>query len=109
MIVPATAYQKGQELAAALKNEAALIAFEEAFKEDPNNYKAAFGMGLMLQRLGQHGDAVQAFSKVMTMQPRIAEAHYSRAVSLQDLGRHTEALADLDAALELSPDYVDAM
>src|SRR5689334_20493994 len=93
-----TAYQKAQELAAALKNEAALIAFEQAFKEEPSNYKAVFGKGLMLQRLGGYADAVEAFSKVIAMQPQIAEAHYSRALSLQDLGRHTEALIDLDTA-----------
>jgi tetratricopeptide (TPR) repeat protein len=103
-----TAYQKGQELAAALKNEAALIAFEEAFKKEPSDYKAAFGIGLMLQRLGQHSEAIAAFAQVIRMQPRIAEAYYSRALSLQDLGRHTEALNDLDAALEMRADYVDA-
>ncbi|HYG36876.1 MAG TPA: hypothetical protein VEC99_18935 [Clostridia bacterium] len=40
MTTRVTSYQKGQELAAALKNEAALIAFEKAFKEEPSNYKA---------------------------------------------------------------------
>jgi len=109
MSVRATAYEKGQELAAALKNEAALIAFEQAFKEEPDNYKAAFGMGLMLQRLGQHSEAVGVFSQVLRTQPRIAEAYYSRALSLQDLGRHAEALNDLDTALALRPDYWDAV
>lgn len=102
-------YQKGQALAAAQKNEAALIAFEEALKQEPGNYKAAFGVGLMFQRLGQHSEAVAAFSEVLRIQPRIAEAHYSRALSLQDLGQHAEALNDLDAALALSADYVDAV
>jgi tetratricopeptide (TPR) repeat protein len=105
----ATAYQKGQELAAAQKDEAALIAFEEALRQEPRNYKAAFGRGLMLQRLGNHPEAVVAFSEVLRMQPRIAKAHYSRALSLQDLGQHAEALNDIDTALALHTDYVDAV
>jgi len=76
-----TAYQKAQELAAASKNEAALLAFEEAFKQEPTNFRAVFGVGLMLQRLQQHADAVVALSQVISMQPRIAEAFYSRALS----------------------------
>jgi tetratricopeptide (TPR) repeat protein len=103
-----TTYQKAQELAAALKNEAALVAFEQAFKEEPSNYKAVFGAGLMLQRLGDPKGAMETFSKVIAMQPRIAEAHYSRALSLQDLGRHSEALSDLDVALQLQPEFIDA-
>ena len=62
-----TAYRKGQELAAESKNEAALMAFEEAFKEEPSNFKAVFGVGLMLQRLGQHVDAIATLSKVIQM------------------------------------------
>src|SRR5689334_9501791 len=96
-----TAYQRAQELAAALKNEAALLAFEQAFKEEPNNYKAIFGAGLMHQRLGEHVQAINAFSTVIAMQPKIAEAHYSRALSFQDIERHTDALADLEVALQL--------
>lgn len=103
-----TAYQKAQELAAASKNEAALIAFEEAFKQEPTNFKAVFGVGLMLQRLGQHADAVLAFSQVITMEPHIADAYFSRALSFQRLDRYSQALTDLDQALELKPEDVEA-
>jgi len=105
----ATTYRKAHELAAALKNEAALIAFEQAFAEDSTNYKAVFGIGLMHQRLGEHKAATEKFSKVISMQPRIADAYYSRALSLQDLGQYSQALLDLDAALELQPDFADAV
>jgi tetratricopeptide (TPR) repeat protein len=62
----------------------------------------------MLQRLGEHPEALKAFSLVLSLQPRIAQAYYSRALSLQALDRHVEALNDLKAALEMSHDYVDA-
>jgi len=47
------AYREAQRLAAASKNDAALLAFEEAFRQEPANYKAIFGVGLMFQRLNQ--------------------------------------------------------
>jgi tetratricopeptide (TPR) repeat protein len=109
MTAPGETYRKAQELAAASKNEAALIAFQEAYREEPSNFKTIFGAGLMHQRLREHPDAIAAFSKVIEMQPRIADAYYSRALSLQDLGQHSEALVDLDFALELKPQDADTL
>jgi tetratricopeptide (TPR) repeat protein len=101
-------YDLAQELAAAHKTEAALLAFEAAAREKPDDFKPVFGGGLMQQRLGDHADAVAAFSRVLDLAPRLAEAHYSRALSLRELGRAEEALRDLEAALALKPDYIDA-
>src|SRR5439155_6034684 len=67
-----------------------------------------FGVGLMLQRLEQHSDAIAAFSRVISLRPGIAEAHYSRALSFQRLGEYAQALPDFEKALELTPDYPDA-
>lgn len=108
MSVRTSSYEKGQELAAAGKDEAALIAFEEACKEEPKNFKAVFGVGLMLQRLGQHTDALAAFARLLEMHPRLPEAYYSRALSLQGLSRYEDALNDLNIALDLRTDYLDA-
>lgn len=103
------AYRKGLDLAGDNKNEAALIAFQAALDQEPTNFKAAFGIGLMHQRQQRHEDAIEAFSKVLEIQPRIPEAHYSRALSLQACARHAEALPDLDTALDLDPGYMDAL
>lgn len=103
------AYRKAQELAAALKNEAALLAFEEAAKEEPTNFKPLFGVGLMLQRLDRNPEAITALSRVIEMEPRIAEAYYSRALSFQRLEQYSRALTDLDRALELQPEDTETI
>lgn len=104
-----SAYQEGQRLAAEHKDDAALLAFETALAQESMNYKAAFGIGLMLQRKSRHQEAVQAFTKVLEIQRRIPQVHYSRGISLQALGRYVEALTDIDIALDLDPGYIDAI
>jgi len=103
------AYQRGKELMESGKNAAALVALEEAMRQDPNHFKAAFSAGLVLQRLEKYEEAIAAFSKVMEIQPRIPQAHYSRALCLHKLRRYEEALTDLDIALDLDPGYIDAL
>jgi tetratricopeptide (TPR) repeat protein len=104
-----TAYEKAQELAAQGKNQAALFAFEEAFRQEPGNYKAIFGAGLMHQRLGEHADAISAFSRVIKMATNISSAYYSRALSHQRLERWDEALVDIEMSLKLEPNDIDAL
>jgi tetratricopeptide (TPR) repeat protein len=77
--------------------------------EDPKNWKALCGAGLMLQRMGEHSKAVETFSKVISLQPRIAEAYYSRALSFADLELHERALEDLGIAWQLDPEDADIL
>ena len=102
------AYKRAQELAAVSKDEAALIAFEEAIRQQSDNYKAAFGAGLMLQRLNRHSEAVARFSSVIKTHPGLAEAYYSRALSCQGLQKHLQALTDIEHALVIRADFADA-
>lgn len=104
-----TPYRQGWQLADGGKNEAALMAFEEAVRQDPKNFKAIFGIGVILQRLKRHEEAIAAFSGVLEIQPKVPQAHYSRAHSHRELGRFEEALTDLDIALDMNPGYIDAL
>jgi tetratricopeptide (TPR) repeat protein len=102
-------YREAQDLAAEGKIEAALLAFVSAFKSDPGNFRAAFGAGLMHQRLEEHEEAVTWFTTVIGIPCEIAEAFYSRALSLKTIGRNELALQDLDKAIGLNPKYWDAV
>lgn len=104
---PTEVYRKAQALSAEGKHSAALIAFEEAFRQEPGNFRPLYGVGLMHQQLEDHEMAVQAFSQVIRMQPRIPQVYCSRAHSFQKLKAYTEALADGDAAVGLDPAHLE--
>lgn len=104
-----SAYRRAQELAASYTNEAALSAYREALAENWGDFRAAFGEGLMLQRLDRHEYAISIITHVIWMRPDIAEAYYSRALSRDKLKDFNEALLDAERALKLNPEYTDAM
>ncbi len=102
-------YRKAQALAAESKDGAALLAFEEAFRQDPTHFKAIFGAGLMCHRLGEYEQARFAFSTLLELHPELPDAYYSRALSLERLGKYAEAIVDLNIGLKLNPDCVDML
>jgi tetratricopeptide (TPR) repeat protein len=104
-----SAYQRAKEFAACSKNEAALSAYREALAENWGDFGAAFGEGLMLQRLGRHEEAISSFTHVIRLRPNTAEAYYSRAISLIEAKSFDQVLLDAEHALKLNPSYTDAM
>jgi protein O-GlcNAc transferase len=64
-------------------------------------------MSVALRR--QRKDALPALRRTRDLMPQDAEAHCNLGAGLYDQGRWAEALASFHTALELQPDYIDAL
>lgn len=87
------------------RNENALSILEVMVALDPDNAVYQEYLGLCLQRLGRHQDAVvayganiEALTKLTSVGPRLCEAHLLRGQLYAGLGAQAEAQADLAAA-----------
>jgi len=70
--------------------------------------EAHFGLGLLLQELDRHEEALSRYAVAAASQPDLAEAHNNMGNSLQALGRHDEALAKYETAIAIRPAYAVA-
>lgn len=79
----------------------ALMEFEQALPNDPNNYRAhyLYTFGLVMQ--GRAREALEAAEKTVTANPYWADAWAVRALALNENGRQGEAIASAMQALSL--------
>lgn len=68
-----------------------IFMLREILKEDPNNVKAIFTMGMLSVRSGQHEKAVIRFKRLLELEPARTEVH-------RLLGNAYKALDDTEAA-----------
>jgi predicted O-linked N-acetylglucosamine transferase (SPINDLY family) len=87
----------------------ALASYDRALEMKPEFPDALNARGIMLQRLGRHGEALASLDFALKLRPDFAEALNNRGTALKHLGRFDEAFESYDRALALSPDFVDAL
>lgn len=76
-------------------------AFSTALGDNPADYVALTGQGLLRLKQGQPDAALDAFLRAGVMEPRYARAKTWTAVAYYQLGRHQDALATLRQAIQL--------
>lgn len=76
-------------------------AFATALGDNPADYVALTGQGLLHLKQGQPQQALDAFLRAGVMEPRYARAKTWTAVAYYQLGRHQDALATLHQASSL--------
>ena len=76
-------------------------AFAAALGDNPADYVALTGQGLLHLKQGQPQAALDAFLRAGVMEPRYARAKTWTAVAYYQLGRHQDALATLHQASAL--------
>ncbi len=76
-------------------------AFQTALGENPADYVALTGQGLLHLKQGNPAKALDAFLRAGVMEPRYARAKTWTAVAYYQLGRHADALATLRQAIAL--------
>ncbi|MBK9443761.1 MAG: FecR domain-containing protein [Comamonadaceae bacterium] len=76
-------------------------AFNQALAQNPADYVALTGLGLLRLKQGQPEAALDAFLRAGVMEPRYARAHVYTAVAYYQMHRVEQALAELDRASQL--------
>jgi tetratricopeptide (TPR) repeat protein len=103
------------ERAAALRRagrvDEAIAAYRALLEREPGLADSWYNLGWLLRQARQHEAALEAYARALKLGVRDPEeVHLNRAVIFSDrLARHQEAQAELEAALELRPDYLPAL
>lgn len=75
--------------------------YAKALQDNPSDYVALTGQGLLELKRGQTEQALESFLKASVIEPRYARAHMYTAVAYYQLGRTSRALEELARAKEL--------
>jgi len=88
--------------------EDARIDLERALAVDPRNVGAWTGLGLVHVRRRAFDDAITALDAALAIDSADAQTRVWRAEALSFLGRLDEGIVEIDRAIALQPDLVDA-
>ena len=106
---PANAlFQAAYQHFAAGRLREAELACRQALDADPRHVQSLMLLGLIADRAGHLGAALQLFDHALALAPGFAQAHCSRGVVLASLGRAGEAEPALRRALALNPNLGEA-
>ncbi len=87
----------------------AIAMFEEAVKLDPEFDQAFYNLGLAYDANGDTEKALAVLNRAEVLNPYSARIPYARATILFKLGRLEEARNAASRALQINPDYKEAM
>lgn len=99
---------KAEQLIAQGDNDAAVITLQKLVTHSPEDFHAWFVLGMTQAKLQHLDDAIISFNKVIQLQPTLAEPHNNLAVIFNLKGDLRAAVKQLEASLDLNPDYVVA-
>jgi len=100
--------REGTTLHDLMRDEEALIAFEQAIRLDPKNADAYNGKGTALHDLKQYQEALIAFEQAIRLDPNFAIAYRNKGITYYNLKRYEEALIAFDQAIRLDPNFAIA-
>lgn len=88
--------------------DAALSAFDNAIKMDPNHWCAYHFRGSVLMLMNQYDQALEDLNEAIRLNSTNPVLFYKRGMVFDILGDQREAAFDFQRALELAPDYPEA-
>src|SRR5262245_42643349 len=109
---PASAQDKfdtGMRAILARDFAAALQAFDEAVRLDPDLTKAHDGRGVALALLNRKADAEKAFRLAIRLDDHFVEPHFNLGKLLLELDRSVEARDELQRAVSLDPRHLPSI
>jgi len=89
-------------------DRAAIHAYREALKLDPNHLPALVNLGNLMLTLDRAEEAVDCFEQACQVDPRSAEAHEGLGFAFQKQRRVAEAIDAFETVVELDPTNVKA-
>ena len=101
-------YRAAQQAAAQGQAARAKGIYRELLHHYPRNIRARSHLAILLDRAGQHDEALEELSECITQDPDNTEILVSRGTMLGSLGRYVEAEDDLHRALRLESSNADA-
>lgn len=100
------AYMGAAEIHAAEGNyDEAEENYAVAAAQEPRNFDAQYGHGLMLQLLDRLSDAVRAYLRALTIRPDDVDANLNLATAYLQLGEADQALPYAERAVRLDRDH----
>jgi tetratricopeptide (TPR) repeat protein len=90
------------------KYSEAAVYYEELLSRHPKFYEAYFALGVCYNQMGQPGKAESAFRKHLLLQPLSADGHAALGMLLSGQKLNEEALSELNRAMELDPQLLEA-
>lgn len=85
--------------------EAAIEAFTNAIRHDPNFAKAYYMMGMACSCRGEHGRAIGHLSQAIALRADKPSYYFSRAQAYEAMYQAQHAIDDLDKVLMLFPEH----
>lgn len=82
----------------------ALLVLNKSLSLNPKNTMALFNMGVLQNKLGNRGVALEHFRRVVAIEPDYRMAHYQIGLQLLYGGDTVGALAEYNILLDLDPD-----
>lgn len=101
-------FRKGVALCQAGNYDAALAAWQDVLRLQPDNPFALANIGIVLTEQGRWAEARNLFIRVLEIQPNNAEAHYGLGMADAQLGNYAGAIAAWENTIRLQPDNTDA-
>lgn len=86
----------------------AVALYQDLLREQPGHVEALANLGLSLQKLQRHEEAVVHLRQAIALRPGHANSHLNLGLTYQSLGRAQEAKASYEAALALEPGHLQA-
>jgi tetratricopeptide (TPR) repeat protein len=106
--------EQGKALYRDDNDEAAVAAFQDAVKADPDLAEARFRLGLGYEALGKREEAEEEFKKAVESYKKYlaehdddAEAHYDLGQTYAALGQYSDAVREYREATKLKDDDAD--
>jgi tetratricopeptide (TPR) repeat protein len=81
---------------------------EKLLAKDPGLLDVRNSLGLNLQRLGKHNEAIKNFRELLTKDPLNVLGHFNLAVSYYETHQLDEAVKELQLTLAIAPYYTHA-
>jgi tetratricopeptide (TPR) repeat protein len=82
------------------KYEEALVLFERAYKENPNDPRITSYLGLTHREMHNYSEAVRFFKKTLELDPRAVEVKFLLADVLFGIANYEEALTIVESAIK---------